>query len=89
MRQGDWKLVWRAPQPQAVELCDIAKDPSERHDVAAENADRVAALQKRANTLAAAKVPPLMLQTEFKVMKERLSLPPALPDKDLFDGAAE
>jgi len=30
-----------------------------------------------------------MLQTELKSMRERLSLPPALPDDALIDGAAE
>jgi hypothetical protein len=34
-------------------------------------------------------VPPLLLQTEFKAMKQRMSLPPALPDQDVLDGAAE
>jgi arylsulfatase A-like enzyme len=89
LRQGDWKLVWRTPLPQAVELYDIAKDPSEKDNVAAANPDEVAALEKRVNALAAAMVPPLMLQAEFKAMKQRLSLPPALPDDDLINGAAE
>ena len=89
VREGDWKLVWRTPMPQAVELYDIAKDPSEKDNVAAANPDRVAALQKRANELAAAMVEPLMLQTEFKATKQRLSLPPALPDSEVLRGAAE
>jgi hypothetical protein len=89
LRQGDWKLVWRTPLPQVVELYDVAKDPSEKDNVAAAHPDKVAALQKRANELAAAMIPPLALQTEFKAMKQRLSLPPALPDDALIDGAAE
>jgi arylsulfatase A-like enzyme len=89
VRQGDWKLVWRTPLPQAVELYDIAKDPSEKENVAAANPDEVARLQKRGNELAADMIPPLALQTEFKAMKERLSLPPALPDADLLMGAEE
>ena len=89
VRQGDWKLVWRTPLPQAVQLYDIAKDPSEKENVAAANPDEVARLQKRANELAADMIPPLALQTEFKAMKERLSLPPALPDEDALTGAEE
>jgi arylsulfatase A-like enzyme len=89
LRQGDWKLVWRTPLPQAVELYNIAKDPSEKDNVAAANPDKVVALQKRANELAAGMVPPLMVQTEVKAMKSRMSLPPALPDDDVMDGAAE
>ena len=30
-----------------------------------------------------------MVQTEVKAMKGRMSLPPALPDEDVLDGAAE
>ncbi len=89
LRQGDWKLVWRTPLPQAVELYNIARDPSEKDNVAAANPDEVATLQRRANELAAAMVPPLMLQSEFKAVKQRMSLPPALPDDALIDGAAE
>jgi arylsulfatase A-like enzyme len=89
LRQGDWKLVWRTPLPQAVELYNIARDPSEKDNVAAANPETVATLQRRANELAAGMVPPLMLQAEFKAMKQRMSLPPALPDEALIGGAAE
>jgi arylsulfatase A-like enzyme len=86
VRQGDWKLIWRTPLPASVEPFNIAEDPSEKNDVAAANPEKVAALQKRANELAAAMVKPLLLTTEFKAMRERLSLPPALPNEEmLFD----
>jgi arylsulfatase A-like enzyme len=85
LRQGDWKLVWRTALPQSLELYNIAKDPSEKDTVAAANPDKVAALQKRINQLAAGMVPPLFMQTEFQAMKQRLSLPPALPDNAIED----
>ena len=44
------------------------------------------ALQKRVNTLAVAMVTPLILQTEFNAMKQRTSLPPALPDENVLTG---
>ena len=66
IRQGDWKLIWRTPLPQAVELYNIAQDPSEKNNVAAENPEKVAALQKRANELAGTMAKPLLLETEFK-----------------------
>lgn len=48
--------------------------------------EMVAALQKRANELAASMVKPLMLQTEFDAIRQRLALPPALPsDPYLLD----
>ncbi len=50
------------------------------------NPEKVAALQKRANELAATMAKPLLLETEFKAMRARLALPPALPDHDFeFD----
>ena len=87
VRQGDWKLIWRTPLPAAVELYNIALDPSEKNNLAAENPDEVAALQKRANELAATMEKPLLLTTEFNAMRQRLSLPPALPKEEMqFDG---
>jgi arylsulfatase A-like enzyme len=89
VREGDWKLIWRTPLPQAVELYNIAQDPYEKTNVAGANPDKVAALQKRANELAAAQAKPLMLETEFKAMKQRLKLPPALPEDEAIYGGEE
>jgi arylsulfatase A-like enzyme len=82
IREGDWKLIWRTPLPEAIELYNIAQDPSEKSNVAAANPDKVAALQKRANELAATMAKPLLLQAEFGAMRERLHMPPALPDEE-------
>jgi arylsulfatase A-like enzyme len=82
VREGDWKLIWRTPLPSSVELYNIAQDPYEKNNVASQNPDKVAELQKRANELAAAQVKSLLLQTEFKAIQERLHLPPALPGED-------
>jgi len=84
VREGDWKLIWRTPLPQGVELYNIRLDPYEKQDVASANADRVTQLKKRAQELAAVSVKPLLLETEFKAMRERLHLPPALPSEDLM-----
>ncbi len=82
IREGDWKLIWRTPLPAAIELYNIAQDPSEKSDVAAANPDKVAALQKRANELAATMAKPLLLEAEFGAMRKRLHLPPALPGEE-------
>jgi arylsulfatase A-like enzyme len=82
VRQGDWKLIWRAPLPESVELFNLKDDPYEKTDTAAGHADIVAALRKRANELAAQQVKPLTLMTEFKALQERMHLPPALPGED-------
>jgi arylsulfatase A-like enzyme len=82
LRQGDWKLVWRAPIPSVPELYNIAQDPSEKADVAAQNPDKVAALQKRVNELAATMAKSPLLQIEFDALRKRLAMPPALPGEE-------
>ena len=82
VRQGDWKLIWRSPLPEAVELYDIAKDPSEKNNLAAANPEKVATLRARANELAGQMEKPLMLVTEFDAMRKRLHMPPALPGEE-------
>ncbi len=83
VRQGDWKLVWRTMLPAAVELYNVRTDPSEKTNVASANPDKVAALQTRANELAAQAAKPLFLTTEFDAMRKRLAMPPALPGEEL------
>jgi arylsulfatase A-like enzyme len=86
IRDGDWKLIWRTPLPESVELYNIAQDPYEKSNVAAANPDKVAALQKRANELAATAAKSLFMQTEFDALRERLHIPPALPGDELQFG---
>lgn len=83
VREGDWKLVWRAPLPQVVELYNLAEDPSEQTNRAADEPARVAALQARANALAATMAKSPLLQTEFAALRTRLAQPPALPNQEL------
>lgn len=82
IRQGDWKLIYKAPLPSSAELYNLASDPSEQHNVAAEHPDKVAALQQRANVLAAQSVKSMLLMTEMQAVMERLHLPPALPGEE-------
>lgn len=79
IREGDWKLVWHTMLPQSVELFDIAKDPSETQNLAAEHPETVAGLQKRADALAAEAQAPILLQIEIRKMLDGLHLPPSLP----------
>ena len=82
VRESDWKLIWRTPLPEAVELYNIPQDPSEKNNLASQNPDKVAELQKRANDLAAVQVKPILLQMEFQGFRQRLGMPPALPGED-------
>lgn len=84
VRQGDWKLVWRAPLPSHPELYNIATDPYEKQNVADAHPDIVASLQKRANELAGTMAPPMFIMTEFGELRKRVALPPALPGRE-FD----
>ena len=79
IRQGDWKLIWRTLLPAGVELYNIAQDPSEKTNLAAQNPDQVSGLQKRANELAATMAKPMLLETELKAVMQRLKMPPSLP----------
>ena len=86
IRQGDWKLVWRTTLPSLVELYNIPQDPSEENNVAAEHPAIVAALQKRAQELAAAGVKPLFMKEGFEQIVRWSHLPPAFPGEELeFD----
>jgi len=82
LRQDDWKLIWRAPLPSVTELYNIAQDPSEKDNVAAANPDKVAALQKRVNELAATMAKSPLLETEMQAMMKRIAAPAALPDEE-------
>jgi arylsulfatase A-like enzyme len=79
IRQGDWKLIWRTLLPSAVELYNITQDPSEKNNLAEQHPDKVAALQQRANELAATMAKPMLLETAIKAMMQGLKLPPSLP----------
>ena len=61
VRQGDWKLVWRATLPSRVELFNLAQDPGEQANLATQNPEKVAELQQRIEALARQAVQPLFL----------------------------
>jgi len=61
VRQGDWKLIWRALIPTSVDLYNLATDPYEQNNVAAAHPDKVAALQERLNALGREASKPLAL----------------------------
>jgi arylsulfatase A-like enzyme len=89
VRQGDWKLVWRTLLPSSVELFNLAQDPSEQHDLAAANPEKVAVFQQRLNALAKESAKPLFLVDQFKVVKKNLKGEPVLPTDEDFPGVEE
>jgi arylsulfatase A-like enzyme len=51
VRQGEWKLIWRALIPTSADLYNLAEDPYEKNNLAAAHPDKVAAMQERLNAL--------------------------------------
>jgi arylsulfatase A-like enzyme len=84
VRQGDFKLVWRATLPSKMELFDVAKDPGETNNVAAQHPDTVADLQKRVDTLALESKPSMFFEQTFKAYLSRHAPGPVFPNEDAF-----
>ena len=61
VRQGDWKLIWRSLIPTSVDLYNLASDPYEKQNLAAEHPEKVAAMQERLNALGRQSAKPLAL----------------------------
>jgi arylsulfatase B len=81
LRKGNWKLIWYATLPSRVELYDIARDPSEKTDLAAQNPKVVADLKERIEVLARDAVPPLILAEALPVLKSQLFGSVVLPEE--------
>nr|WP_256515333.1 arylsulfatase [Alsobacter ponti] len=84
VRKGDWKLVWRTTLPSKVELFNIAQDPGEAKNLAAEQPAIVADLQKRVNVLAGEMAPSSFFQASFKAYLGRHAPGPVFPNDDAF-----
>ena len=69
VRQGDWKLIWRTPLPSALELYNIAQDPYEKTNLADQNPQIVARLQKRIEELARKSAKSLFLADAYGCAK--------------------
>ncbi|WP_084245724.1 arylsulfatase B [Rhodoplanes sp. Z2-YC6860] len=85
VRKGDWKLVWRSTLPSKIELFNLANDPYEKSNLAEQNPEKVAELQKRIDGLASEMARSLLLTEVFqKIVKGVRTTPPALPNEDTF-----
>jgi arylsulfatase A-like enzyme len=84
VRQGDWKLVWRTVLPSALELYNIAEDPSEKNNLADKNPAKVAELQKRIEQLAKESAKSLFLVHAFEAVKGASYGAPSLPNEEGF-----
>lgn len=84
VRKGDWKLIWRTPLPSAIELYNIAQDPSEKTNLADQNPQIVAELQKRIEELSRESAKSLFLQYSFAAVKGAAHGAPALPTEEAY-----
>ncbi len=57
VQEGPYRLFHRRHRPDADELYDVSKDPGEQQDIAAEEAERAAALRRTAEAYAEAPPP--------------------------------
>ena len=82
IRQGRWKLVWKTSLPAQVELFDLASDPGEQRNVAAEHPDVVATLEARVQELARDATPPLLLKEASRVAMKELFGSTSIPGSE-------
>lgn len=86
VRRDDWKLVWHTLLPPAVELFDLARDPSERNNLAGRHPDKVAELRRRIEALSKESAKPLFLIDQFKAVMKGLHGEPILPIDEDYAG---
>jgi len=82
VRQGDWKLEWKATLPSRLELFNLAQAPSEKSNLAGRNPREVAELQQRIEALAQESVQPLFLVDTLGATKHVLFGSVATPDEE-------
>jgi arylsulfatase A-like enzyme len=84
LRQGEWKLIWRTLLPSSTDLYNLAQDPSETRNLAAEHPDRVAAMKQRLDALAKDAAKPLFLQYQMQVGMKDMKGEPVMPTTEGF-----
>jgi arylsulfatase A-like enzyme len=82
VRNGDWKLVWRAILPSSLELYNLADDPYETKNIAAQHADKVKTLQNRIEQLATESTKPLFMETAMGAVFNGIFGPAPIPTEE-------
>jgi len=87
IRDGDWKLFYRAPLPAARMLFNLAEDPNETTDLAAQHPEIVARLEARIQELSGEMEPSKFFQETFQSYMGREVGAPAFPNSDAYFNA--
>lgn len=82
VRNGDWKLVWRAVLPSSLELYNLADDPYETKNVANQHPEMVKTLQNRIEQLATESTKPLFMQTAMEAVFSGIFGPAPIPTEE-------
>jgi arylsulfatase A-like enzyme len=80
VHEGDWKLVWKVALPSRVELFNLAEDPSEETNLAAQNLRRVAHLKHQIEKMSKEAEPSLFLNEVLGAAKSVLFTSVATPE---------
>jgi arylsulfatase len=80
LRQGDWKIRWEYKPfgKEAWELFNVAEDPAERRDLAADHPDKVQALTALWDAYARENNVVLPSRSPYETLEDQL--PPRTPD---------
>lgn len=89
VRNGDWKLIWRTLLPSAVELYNVADDPSEKINLADQNPQIVADLKKRVEEFARESAKSLFLEYSFGAAKKAAHGAPLLPTDEAYSAQGD
>ncbi len=89
LRQGEWKLFWRTMLPSSVELYNLAQDPGETTNLAAQHPEKVAQMQRRIDELSRQSAKPLFLIDQFKALTKGLHGEPLLPTDEDYAGVEQ
>jgi arylsulfatase A-like enzyme len=84
VREGDWKLSLQAPLPSRRELFDLANDPGETTNLAAENPEIADALEARIEELATEMARSKFFEQTFNAYLGREEGAPVFPNEDGF-----
>jgi arylsulfatase A-like enzyme len=87
VREGDWKLVWKASLPTRIELFNLAQDKSEATNLVDSNPEKTKELQARITELARQMAPSLLISE----MVERTTYSPLVSadPEELLDNVGD